>query len=276
MLTDRQIERYSRQIILPQLGGRGQEKLLSAAVAVVGTGDMNISVALYLAAGGVGTLGVDAPAAAAIAGLNPDCRTQSLAATLDADLAAIARDYDLLVAADIAPDLCSALNVACMAVRKPLLWGATTGHTGAIAVFAGHRPAEPCYACLPLPLPREIVYKCEDVLREPQHERSLSPSNEGVSAHPELVEGCFQRKSTVAPAGGQADDAAVLAAVTAAFIGTLLATETVKLAAGIEAPLAKRLLLYEALDATVRAVDLHKDPHCAACGRVSLVEAVCG
>lgn len=232
MLTDGQIERYSRQIILPQLGGRGQEKLLAAAIAVVGTGDMNISVALYLAAAGVGTLGVDAPTAAAIAGLNPDCHTQSLAAALDADLAAAtARDYDLLVAADLAPDTCSALNVACMAARKPLLWGAATGHAGAVAVFAGHRPAEPCYACLPLAFP---------------------------------------------PAGDQADGAAVLAAVTAAFIGTLLATEAVKLAAGIAAPLTKCLLVYDALNATVRTLDLHKDPHCTACGAVERVEAVCG
>ncbi|MFI5366728.1 MAG: HesA/MoeB/ThiF family protein [Candidatus Binatia bacterium] len=232
MLTDGQIERYSRQIILPQLGGRGQEKLLSAAIAVAGTGDMSISVALYLAAAGVGTLGVDAPAAAAIAGLNPDCRTQSLPAALDADrAAAAARNYDLLLAADLAPDACSALNVACMAVRKQLVWGAATGHAGRVAVFTGHRPAEPCYACQPLPLP---------------------------------------------PARGQADDAAVLASVTAAFIGTLLATETIKLAAGIETPLTKRLLVYDALDATVRALDLHKDPHCAACGGVNRAEAVCG
>jgi molybdopterin/thiamine biosynthesis adenylyltransferase len=229
MLTDEQIERYSRQIILPELGGRGQERLLSAAVALVGTGELGMSAALYLAAAGVGTLGVGTAVAAAIAGLNPDCRTRPLAAALGSDAAlAIARDYDLVVAADLAPEACSSLNAACVARRRPLLWGKTTGCAGYAAVFAGHRTDGPCFNCMRPPLPP-------------------------TGAHPD-----------------------VLAVTTAAFIGTLLATEAIKILIGIEATRTQRMLIFDALETTVREGSVSKDPQCDTCGAVNRVEAVFG
>src|SRR5271169_5384355 len=79
MLNHQQIERYSRQIILPQLGGRGQETLLAHSIAIVGSDGLSTTAALYLAGAGVGRLLLSAPLPlSAIDGLNPDCRTTAL------------------------------------------------------------------------------------------------------------------------------------------------------------------------------------------------------
>jgi molybdopterin/thiamine biosynthesis adenylyltransferase len=227
MLTDEQIERYSRQIVLPQVGGRGQEKLLSSSVALVATDELSSSAALYLAAAGVGTLSLGAPTAAAIAGMNPDCRTRPLAAELNANTAmAMVRAHDLVIGADLTPDASSLLNTVCMTAEKFLVWGNAAGCVGQVTTFAGHQADAPCYGCLHLPPPQQ-------------------PSSE-------------------------------FAAMTAALVGTLVATEAIKILLGITAIHTGLLLIYDARDSVAREVRVFKDPRCATCSAVNRVQTAVG
>ncbi len=158
MLSEAQILRYNRQIILPTVGGKGQRRLLSASAAIVGPGEMAAAAALYLSAAGVGRLtlvGADAPAE--FETLNPDC--QVLAAQLPPTAAAaadLAGHHDVVVAADSAPETNRRLNAACVSSRKPLLWGDVHGHTGRFAVLAA-RPEVPCYDCLRADVERNVA-----------------------------------------------------------------------------------------------------------------------
>ena len=148
MLSESQIERYSRQIILPQLGGRGQEKLLSATVAVVGGDRLGITAATYLAAAGVGRLVVAAPRVQSeIEGLNPDCQIAALPLSAVA-IAAALRGCTAALACGATPDECTVINSACIAQRITLIWGHTLGTHGWVTVLAGHREQSPCYACV--------------------------------------------------------------------------------------------------------------------------------
>ena len=92
-LSEIQVERYSRQIILPQVGGRGQLALLAATVAMCGSSELATTAALYLAGAGIGHLCVSPPTAAAIEGLNPDCHVVVLTSLL-AKVAYAIRDHD--------------------------------------------------------------------------------------------------------------------------------------------------------------------------------------
>lgn len=148
MLNDQQIERYSRHIILPEVGARGQERLLSAAVAVVGDGHHAATAALYLAAGGIGVLAVSEAMRADLAEVNPDCHVVSLPPSIGAaEAAAIAQQHDVVVACNAADDVTVELNRACIAARTPLVWGRLTGSGGAAVVCAGDG-AHGCHACL--------------------------------------------------------------------------------------------------------------------------------
>ena len=224
MLTDEQIERYSRQIILPQIGGRGQQKLLSAAVAIVGTGEPGTTAALYVAAAGIGRVSVRAPVAAAIAELNPDCHAQPLAAQLNTDAAmAIARSHDLVIDADLSGDTSLLLNIACLAMKRQVVWGHLSGSGAQATILAGHQADAPCYGCVRMPPP----------------------------APP----------SAVGP-------------LTAAFIGTVLATEAIKILLGIGSTLIGRMLMYDARDSTVSVVPVRKDPRCATCSALGMESPV--
>lgn len=212
MLTDQQIERYSRQIILPNVGGRGQEGLLSASVALVGTGELCVTAAQYLAAAGVGRLTVPAPVLAAVEDLNPDCRAQPSSS------AEVVRSHDVVISAGAPLETCRAVNAACVACGTPLVWGELGGRVGQVTVFAGHRPDAPCYQC----------------------------------ARPQP--------------NGEVEAADVLAGVTAALVGTLLATEALKAVLGIGRSLTGRMLVYDLRGTVVHESALSKDPLCIDCG----------
>jgi len=145
MLSDTQVERYSRQIVLPQVGGRGQVALLSATVTIHGSSDLAEMAALYLAAAGVGHLRVSRPTAAAIEGLNPDCH---LAVEEGRDPAIDGVRSGVVLCADAGADTCAAVNAACIAVHVPMIFGDAAAAVGRMGVCAGFEPHAPCYMCL--------------------------------------------------------------------------------------------------------------------------------
>ena len=231
MLDDVHIERYSRQIILPQVGGRGQEMLLAASVAVVGAGEIGSAAALYLVAAGVGRLRIvdDAAAqapgllppaaavAAALASLNPDCRIESCDRAVTSDGAdAVAAGHDVIIGAGAKFDVCCGLAAAGLRRGTPLLWGSAAGFVGQCTALGRSRADAPCYRCL----------------------------------HPQ--------PPTL--------DAGTAFSPAAAFIGTVLATEAIKRLIGIQGAAIRRLVRYNALEGTVDEVAVQSDPHCVLCG----------
>jgi len=154
MLSEQQVERYSRQIILPQVGGRGQQKLLSAAIAVVGRRDLSATVALYLAAAGIGRLILSAPSPLSeAAGVNSDCRVSPLPSPVTRDVSVdLAHHCSVIVASGASPEVCDMLNAACVARGTTLVWADTAGSLGLATVFRRDADQCPCYACVRTPL----------------------------------------------------------------------------------------------------------------------------
>ena len=183
-MTDDQLLRYSRHILLDELGIEGQERILAAHALVIGAGGLGSPVALYLASAGVGHITlvdhdhVDATnlqrqiahtldrvgqlkvdsAQQAIRAINPNVRVSAIAERADAAL------LDRLVAqADVVLDCCDnfatrqAVNLACMQHGKPLVSGAAIRMDGQVSVFDPRQPTSPCYACVfpPEPAPEE-------------------------------------------------------------------------------------------------------------------------
>lgn len=247
-LTDRQRQRYLRHIILPEIGEEGQEKLLSAKVLIVGAGGLGSPAALYLAAAGVGTIGlvdfdcVDESnlqrqilhstatvgqsklesARRRLCELNPDVRIVLHETRLtSANALDILRPYDIIV------DGCDNFptryltNDACVMLGKPNIYGALYRFEGQASVF--HAAAGgPCYRCLfPEPPPPGAVPSCAE--------------------------------------------AGVLG-VLPGFIGTIQATEAIKLILGLGQPLIGRLLVYDALSMHLREIALRRDRRCPVCG----------
>ena len=250
-MNDQQLLRYSRHILLPEIGIEGQERILAAHALVIGAGGLGSPVALYLASAGIGTLtlcdgdAVDLTnlqrqivhrsdalglpkvesAKRTLATINPEVRVEAVPQRLDPD--AVAR---LVARADVVVD-CSdnfatrhAINRACVAHRRPLVSGAGVRFDGQVAVFDLRRPDSPCYHCL---------FPEEGELEETRC----------------AVMGVF------APLVG--------------IIGTVQAAEALKLVAGVGEPLMGRLLLLDALSMEWRQVRLAKDPHCPVCSRQS-------
>ncbi len=247
-LTDAQLDRYARHIVLREIGGSGQRKLLAASVAVVGAGGLGSPCIAYLAAAGVGRLTVidddtvalsnlqrqvlhgsadvgrakTASAAAAVARLNPDVQVTPVTTRLNADTAAaLLAGHD--VVADGSDSFATRLAVADAAytLRLPLVSAAVGPFEGQLATFRGWQPALPCYRCYV-----------------------------GNAADGEAL--------TCADAG-------VLGALTG-VMGSLQALEVIREIVGFGTSLAGRLLLYDALGARMRTLALPKDPDCAACG----------
>lgn len=222
MLNDQQIERYSRQIILPQLGGRGQETLLAASIAIVGNDGLSTAAAMYLAGAGVGRLALSAPVPlSTIDGLNPDCRATALPTLLTQAVVDEVAGCDTVLVCGPASGIWQTLHAACAAQRTPLVWGETAGSLGLVVVLASQGPASSCNACV-----------------RTQAAQLLS--------------------------GGGAYDG--LADATAAFVGTLLATEALKILIGLSAAPATSLLTYDAGAGAIDEVAFSRDPRCPACG----------
>jgi sulfur-carrier protein adenylyltransferase/sulfurtransferase len=246
-LSAEQLERYSRHFLLRQLGEKGQGKLLDAKVLLVGAGGLGSPVALYLAAAGIGTLGiVDADvvdrsnlqrqilhstdrigvskaesAKQTINSLNPDVQVCIYNERLTVDnVMDIFRDYDIIVDGSDNFPTRYLVNDAAVLVGKPVVHGSIFQFEGQVSVFKPH--AGPCYRCLfPTPPPPGMVPSCSEV---------------GVLG------------------------------VLPGVIGVIQATETIKLIVGQGEPLIGRLVMYDALAMRFREIRIRRDPDCPLCG----------
>ena len=246
-MTDEQLLRYSRHILLDEIGIEGQQRLLASHALVIGAGGLGSPVAMYLGTAGVGRLTivdhdtvdvtnlqrqiahnlarVGKPKAESardtIAAINPDVRVTPLVERADA-----ARLDELVQGADVVID-CSdnfttrhAVNAACVAHRKPLVSGAAIGFDGQVSVYDIRDPDAPCYACL---FPAEATFE------------EVQCATMGVFA----------------PLVG--------------IIGSVQAAEALKLLAGIGSSLAGRLQMLDARSMEWNEVRLTRQAHCPVC-----------
>ncbi|MDO8506860.1 MAG: molybdopterin-synthase adenylyltransferase MoeB [Candidatus Limnocylindria bacterium] len=254
--TPEQAQRYSRHLLIPEVGEAGQHKLLRSSVLLIGAGGLGSPAAYYLAAAGVGRLGiVDSDvvdqtnlqrqilhsmdrigepkalsAKATLEALNPDVTVVPYQERLVSEnIDRIIKDYDVIIdGADNFPTR-YLLNDASVKWNKPVVHGSIYRFEGQITVFkprprdgADTGPTGPCYRCLfPTPPPPELAPSCAE--------------------------------------------AGVLG-VLPGVIGTLQANEAIKLLLGIGEPLIGRYLLFDALDTSFREVKLRRDPACPVCG----------
>lgn len=246
IFTPQQARRYSRHIIMPQIGGIGQRKLLDAKVVLIGAGGLGSPAALYLAAAGVGTLGivdfdtvdvsnlqrqllhrnqdigrrkVDS-AEDTIHAVNPDINVIKLPVALRSDNALdILKDYDIIVDGSDNFPTRYLVNDACVMLGKPCVHGSIFLFEGQASTFM---PGKGCYRCLyPTPPPPGMVPSCAE--------------------------------------------AGVLG-VLPGIVGSIQAVETIKLILGLGTPLAGRLLMFDALDMDFRQVKVRRNPNCPVCG----------
>jgi len=250
-MNDEQLLRYSRHILLPEIGVEGQEKLLASSALIIGAGGLGSPAAIYLAAAGVGTItladgdtvdltnlqrqilhttqSIGQPKTesgrAALARINPEVKVVSLQKRLDG------KDLEALVAAnDVVLD-CSdnfatrhAVNRACVVCKKPLVSGAAVRFDGQVSVFDLRDDRGPCYHC-------------------------LFPENAELEEVRCAVMGVF------APLTG--------------VIGCVQAAEALKLLSGAGETLNGRLLILDALAMQWRSVGISKDPACEVCAKVT-------
>ncbi|WP_447941299.1 HesA/MoeB/ThiF family protein [Brevundimonas mediterranea] len=243
VFSEYEVERYARHLVLSEIGGPGQQALKRARVLIVGAGGVGAPAALYLAAAGVGTLGlidddvvglsnlqrqiafstpeVGRPkveaAAERLGGLNPHVTIQTFAERLTPDNAADRiGGFDIVLDGTDDFETRLIVNAACVAAGKPLVSGALGRWSGQVGVFAGR----PCYQCL-------------------------------VPEVPPDAETCARVGVVGALAG---------------VVGSMAALETIKLITGAGEALAGRLMLYDGLTATARTVRVTADPQCPVCG----------
>jgi molybdopterin/thiamine biosynthesis adenylyltransferase/rhodanese-related sulfurtransferase len=258
-----EVRRYSRHLIIPDVGMSGQKRLKNAKVLCVGAGGLGSPALMYLAAAGVGTLGIAEfdtvdesnlqrqiihgqkdigrskaeSARDSVLEINPYVTVQLHEVRLDStNVMEIFTDYDLIVDGTDNFATRYLVNDACVLLKKPYVWGSIYRFDGQASVFWAEYG--PCYRCLyPEPPPPGMVPSCAE--------------------------------------GG-------VLGVLCASIGSIQVTEAIKLLAGIGDPLVGRLMVYDALEMTYRQVKIHKDPHCAVCGENPTVtelidyEAFCG
>ena len=249
-LTDSQLERYARHVILDEVGEAGQEKLLASSVLVLGAGGLGSPMLLYLAAAGVGRIGIVdddavelsnlqrqiihgtaslgrskvASAKETIAAINPEIVVEAHAQRLTAaNAAALVSGYDLV--ADGSDNFATRylLNDACYLAQKPLVSAALLRFDAQLSVFKAYLgPPHPCYRCLfPEPPPADLVPRCEE--------------------------------------------AGIFGAI-AGSIGALQATEVLKELLALGESLSGRLLIYDGLATEFRTLRIPRDPACRLCG----------
>ncbi|MEK6576998.1 MAG: molybdopterin-synthase adenylyltransferase MoeB [Nitrospirota bacterium] len=246
--TEEQIQRYSRQIILPEVGGKGQKKIANAKVFLIGAGGLGSPSALYLAAAGVGRIGIiDSDhvdlsnlqrqvlhstatlnrakvesARETLSRINPDIRIDTYNEKLTSEnITGLINDYDIILDGSDNFPTRFLVNDACYFQKKTLISGSIFRFEGQLTTLKGHLD-QPCYRCLyPEPPPPGLVPSCQE--------------------------------------------AGVLG-VLAGTIGVLQAVETLKEIIGIGSSLAGRLLLYDALQMRFREVKVRKDKNCPLCG----------
>jgi molybdopterin-synthase adenylyltransferase len=247
-MNDQQLLRYSRHILLPEIGIEGQEKLIGAHALIIGAGGLGSPAALFLATSGVGTLTlcdndtvdltnlqrqilhrtasigmnkVDS-ARVALAEINPEVQVNNLKERVES-----ARLHELVAEADVVLD-CSdnfatryALNRACVQLKKPLVSGAAIRFAGQVTVFDFRQQHSPCYHCLFPENTENEDTRCAEM-------------------------GVF------APLVG--------------IIGSLQAAEALKLLLGIGTSLCGKLLIMDALHSGMRTIKLSRDMNCPVCG----------
>jgi sulfur-carrier protein adenylyltransferase/sulfurtransferase len=258
-----EVKRYSRHLIIPDVGMAGQKRLKNAKVLVVGAGGLGSPALLYLAAAGVGTLGIvdfdtvdvsnlqrqiihgvsdvgkskAQSAKESIAEVNPYVNVILHEVRLDSDnVMEIFEPYDLIVDGTDNFATRYLVNDACVLMHKPYVWGSIYRFDGQASVFWADYG--PCYRCLyPEPPPPGMVPSCAE--------------------------------------GG-------VLGVLCASIGSIQVNEAIKLITGIGEPLSGRLMIYDALEMSYKTVKINKDPECAVCGKNPTVtelidyEAFCG
>ena len=245
--SEEQIQRYSRHILLSEVGGKGQEKMVRARVLIIGAGGLGSPVALYLAAAGVGTIGiidgdvvdlsnlhrqilhhtsdVASPkvvsAQTKLTALNPDVNVVAYAERLTPENGLqLFEQYDIVIdGTDNFPTKFLA-NDAAVLSKRPLIHGGILRFVGQVMTILPGKSA--CYRCIfKEPPPAGLIPSCQE--------------------------------------------AGVLGAL-AGVIGTIQATEALKLILGLEKPLAGRLLTYDALNAGFREIAVRRNPKCPICG----------
>lgn len=247
-LTPEQLTRYSRHFVLPEIGQEGQKRLLHAKVLLIGAGGLGSPLGLYLAAAGVGTIGIVdfdnvdlsnlqrqilhtndeignpkvESAEKRIKAMNPDTQVIKHPVRLTSGNALeILRPYDIVIDGTDNFPTRYLTNDACVFLKKPNIYGSIFRFDGLATVF--HAERGPCYRCLyPEPPPPGMVPSCAE--------------------------------------GG-------VLGILPGVIGLIQATEAVKLIVGVGSPLIGRLLVYDALQMTFRELKLRKDPNCPVCGR---------
>ena len=247
MLTEQELSRYARHLSLPELGQEGQNRLKRSSALIVGAGGLGSPVSMYLAAAGVGRIGlvdfdrVDASnlqrqilygesmigerkldaAWRRLHDLNPHIRVETFNDAISSRNAlALIEPYDVVIDGTDNFATRYLVNDACVLQRKPNVYGSVYRFDGQVSVFDASRG--PCYRCLyPDPPPPHLVPNCAE--------------------------------------GG-------VLGVLPGVIGTLQATETIKLLAGIGEPLVGRLLLFDALAMSFRSMRLQKNANCRICG----------
>jgi molybdopterin/thiamine biosynthesis adenylyltransferase/rhodanese-related sulfurtransferase len=253
-----QVERYARHLVMPQVGAGGQRKLLDSRILLAGLGGLNSPVALYLAAAGVGALGlvdfdtversnlqrqivhgenrlgqkkIDS-AGARILALNPDVHIELFDEMIDeSNAASLVAPWDIVVDGTDSFPSRYALNDACITHAKPLVYGAVMRFQGQVSVFWPEYPgsdpaggnAAPCFRCM--------------MPDEPRPQETPACSEAGVLG------------------------------VLPGIVGTLQANEALKIALGIGEPLVGRLLLIDGLNMEFRQMSLAAKPGCPSCSR---------
>ncbi|MBM3537513.1 MAG: molybdopterin-synthase adenylyltransferase MoeB [Alphaproteobacteria bacterium] len=258
-LNDAQFKRYARHLILDEVGEEGQEKLLAARVLVVGAGGLGSPLLMYLAAAGIGTLGVVdndvvdltnlqrqivhstanvghtkvKSALESLAAINPEVRVTPHALRLTgANAAELIGEYDIVCDGSDNFATRFLLNDACYFGRKPLVAASLLRFEGQLSTFKAYDGKTACYRCL---------------FREPPP--------------PDLIPRC--------------EEAGILGSV-AGVLGTLQATETIKEILGLGRSLAGRLLIYDALEGTTRTINVPRDPACPLCGTSPILRDLSG